>query len=271
MNVGTSSWTLSTAVVGAVFLAACPAIGPTEVLVNAWIQPYMYEGEEVKLPNVSASSPELRITVRLRNLATQGSRELQASVTKQTEFGFKLDAATIPDLATTPGLVPVHLSLSAQGQRSQASPLGWAGTNEQKSEMSFKIVRDRDARLPPMHTATNPINIPVAGTKPAWAQVGDVSLMEDKALEAALTWGGRNLVVSKTPAGATDFTGLLGPDGFIPEVSFYWFDVAGTYPKHVVPATFSGAEADVIGNPKAVRVLVPQTRDPFPLRIKVTM
>ena len=93
--------------------------------------------------------------------------------------------------------------------------------------------------------------------------------MEEAALVSALTWGGRDLQVSKGRASDAEIALLPGADKFKPAVDFYWFTIAGTYPKHVVPARFLGATEDAVGSPKSLRVLLPQIRQPFALRVEV--
>ncbi len=215
--------------------AGCWGLGPTELLFLIGSRPFMYEDEAVKLTNTSASNPELDLTVLTRNLITQESREQQITLRRPEAISLKLDVATIPDLAAGPALVPVQLSVIANGQEPRWSGLLQGMPKAWQQEARFKVV------------------------------------LEDSAIGSALAWGGRSLQVSKDQATAAEIASLPGAGTYIPPVEFFWFEITGTFPKHVVPAAFSGAGADTVGVPKAARILLPRIRQPFAVRVAVIL
>lgn len=251
--------TSSTSVLGAglltAALAACSPLGPAEVLVQAWATTYMYEGETLKVTNTSVTFPELDVTVTIQNLGTGGTQERRITVSKTAEFKAKIDAQLIPDLESGPAVVPAKVVAEARGFR---------------SESRFAVVRDREARFPPYQGVRKLEKPTDLFSVDPWAKAEDTSLMEDVALGLAYGWGGRNLTVSRREATSEERSRLPGASTFLPDVPFEVFDIAGTFPKHVVPAPFTGGAMDVVATPKTIRAVMPQVRNPAPVEIRVS-
>lgn len=254
-------------------LSACaPAAAPTLALVQTWAEPYMYEGQEVRVVILGSSDPARSVTITFENLSTRGRREM--TLARQGDIRLKLDATTIPDLEGSPAVLPLGIAtVASSAAPSWTGALGGLGSpGEQRFETRVRVVRDREARFPPFQPPTTPLSRPNPGDSPdRWAQVADESLMEDVALGLAFAWGGRDLRVSRRPLTREESSRLPGADAYLPEVAFHLVEVSGKFPKHVVPAELSGQAADTIAIPRGIRAVLPQIQRPFTVRFEVVI